>query len=62
MDLTTLSLNDLKALDWDQIRIIDQANANRQVINQEINKRMQAPVIHEPEASAPEEKPVTVTE
>ena len=39
VDLTKMSLTELKALAWDQLALVEQHQANVRMINQEIGKR-----------------------
>lgn len=43
MDITTLTLEQLKALAYDQVCLLNQTQANIQAIEQEIAKRQEQP-------------------
>ena len=43
MDISQKTLVELKALAFDEISVIEQAQHNLKVINEEMNKRKQAP-------------------
>ena len=50
IDLNTLSINDLKALAYDHLALIENSQRVIQLVNQELNKRAQLQNVVKPES------------